>query len=42
MSTWRGADEPDVYDEVITVCGVENFETAGLLTAELQRIRSGK
>jgi hypothetical protein len=30
--TWRGATEPDVYDEVITVCGVENFETAGLLT----------
>ena len=30
--TWRGAAEPDVYDEVITVCGVENFETAGLLT----------
>jgi hypothetical protein len=30
--TWRSADESDVYDEVITVCGVENFETAGLLT----------
>jgi hypothetical protein len=30
--TWRGAGEPDAYDEVITVCGVENFETAGLLT----------
>lgn len=38
--TWRGdaavdaavdADR-DAYDEFITVCGVENFETAGLLT----------
>jgi hypothetical protein len=30
--TWRGAGEADVYDEEMTVCGVENFETAGLLT----------
>jgi hypothetical protein len=30
--TWRGAADGDVYDEVITVCGVENFETAGVLT----------
>ncbi|HEY1098965.1 MAG TPA: hypothetical protein VGF99_08550 [Myxococcota bacterium] len=29
--TWR-ADEPAIYDEVITVCDVENFETAGLTT----------
>jgi hypothetical protein len=30
--TWRGGDEPDAYDEAIEVCGVENFETAGLTT----------
>jgi len=33
VRTWRGNDDdPAVYDEHITVCGVENFETAGLLT----------
>jgi hypothetical protein len=30
--TWRGPDDEDAYDEHIVVCGVENFETAGLLT----------
>jgi hypothetical protein len=30
--TWRGDDDAGAYDEQMTVCGVENFETAGLLT----------
>jgi hypothetical protein len=32
LRSWRGDDEEGTYDEVVEVCGVENFETAGLLT----------
>ena len=32
IRTWRGNEEPNLYDERIEVCDVENFEVAGLTT----------
>ena len=37
---WR-ADEPSLYDETITVCDVENFETAGLTTVNTRGTING-